>query len=322
MSDASPDPAFAELVLTEVERVAEDIVRFELRDPAGGPLAEFTAGSHLPVIAPNGALRRYSLCNDPHERDRYEIAVMRDAVGRGGSISMVDSLTVGARIGVAAPRSEFSLAPRARSFLFIAGGIGITPVMSMLRYLARQRAANYRLVYLTRSAQATAFADVLAAPPFAAVTTLHHDHGDPARAFDLWPLLEKPIPAHVYCCGPRPLMDAVRDMSGHWPFGSVHFESFGVDAATRRRDVAFDVHLARSGRTLHVPAQRSILEVLRDEGVRVRSSCEAGSCGSCRTGLLEGDADHRDFVLGEQERATQIMVCCSRARSGALTLDL
>ncbi|HEX4885129.1 MAG TPA: 2Fe-2S iron-sulfur cluster-binding protein, partial [Casimicrobiaceae bacterium] len=132
----------------------------------------------------------------------------------------------------------------------------------------------------------------------------------------------KPTNAHIHCCGPRPLMDAVRDMSGHWPFGAVHFESFGVDAATRSRDAAFDVVLAQSGRTVHVPADRSILEALRDAGVNVRSSCEAGSCGSCRTGLVAGDVEHRDFVLGEAERATRIMVCCSRARSGALVLDL
>ena len=235
---------------------------------------------------------------------------------------MVDRLAPGMRIPVGAPRSEFGLAPRARAFLFIAGGIGITPILSMLRHLAAAGGAPYRLVYLTRNRACTAFADVLAVPPFAAATTLHHDEGDPARAFDLWPLLEKPGPAHIYCCGPRALMDAVRDMSGHWPSGAVHFESFGVEAALRRSDAAFDVRLARSGRDIRVPADQSILEALRANGVSVRSSCEAGSCGSCRTGLVEGDVEHRDFVLGEEERASQIMVCCSRARSGALTLDL
>jgi phthalate 4,5-dioxygenase reductase subunit len=322
LGDAGEATIVRDLEVTVAERIAQDIVRFELRDPGRAPLPPFTAGAHVPVVTPSGALRRYSLCNDPHERDRYEIAVKRDAAGRGGSISMVDAVRVGDRLRVAEPRSEFALAPRAKRFLLIAGGIGITPILSMVRYLVASGAATFKLVYLTRSQTATAFADVLADPAYAMHTTLHHDSGDPANAFDLWPLLEKPTNAHVYCCGPRALMDAVRDMSGHWPFGAVHFESFGVDAATRSHDTAFDVRLARSGRVVHVPAGESILESLRRENVRVRSSCEAGSCGSCRTGLLDGDVDHRDFVLSEDERASAIMVCCSRARAGALTLDL
>ena len=321
MDDDTTD-VFAELAVTAAEPVAEGIVRIELRHPDGAALAPFTAGSHVPVVTPSGVVRRYSLSNDPHEEDRYEIAVKREAAGRGGSISMADTLRAGDRLMVAQPRSEFSLAPRAKRFLFIAGGIGITPILAMMRYLATSGAHGYKLIYLTRDASSTAFADVLAAPPFASATTIHHDRGDPANAFDLWPLLEKPTAAHIYCCGPRALMDGVRDMSGHWPFGAVHFESFGVDAATRSHDVAFDVELARSRRSIHVPANRSILEALREENVHVRSSCEAGSCGSCRTGLLAGDVEHRDFVLSEGERATSIMVCCSRARSGPLVLDL
>ncbi len=322
LSDAPDTTAITELEVTLAEPLAEGIARFELRHPRRTPLPAFTAGAHIPVVTPSGVLRRYSLCNDPQEDDRYEIAVKRDAAGRGGSISMVDRLHAGARIGVGTPRSEFGLAPRARGFLFIAGGIGITPILSMLRHLATSGGAPFKLVYLTRNLASTPYAEVLAAPPFAGATTLHHDEGDPAQACDLWPLLEKPTSAHVYCCGPRALMDAVRDMSGHWPSGAVHFESFGVDAALRRHDAPFDVHLARSERDIHVPADQSILEALRAHGVSVRSSCEAGSCGSCRTGLIDGDVEHRDFVLGEEERLTQIMVCCSRARSGALTLDL
>jgi phthalate 4,5-dioxygenase reductase subunit len=322
VTDATDEPQFTELEVTIAEPIADGIQRFELRHPAREPLPAFTAGAHVPVVTPSGALRRYSLCNAPQDDDYYEIAIKRDAGGRGGSISMVDGLAAGARIAVAAPRSEFSLAPRAKRFLFIAGGIGITPILSMMRHVAATQIGTFRLIYLTRNVASTAFADVLAQPEFASAVTIHHDNGDPANAFDLWPLLEKPTNAHIHCCGPRALMDAVRDMSGHWPFGAVHFESFGVDAATRSKDVAFDVHLARSGRVVHVPADQSILEALRAQNVHVRSSCEAGSCGSCRTGLIAGDVEHRDFVLGEDEKATQIMVCSSRAKSGALTLDL
>lgn len=322
MNDVSTDP-FSALSVTAADAVAEGVVRFELRHPDGGPLPAFTAGSHVPVVTPSGALRRYSLCNDPAEGDRYEIAVKREAAGRGGSISMTDALGVGERLMVAPPRSEFSLAPRAKRFLFIAGGIGITPILSMVRHLVSNGGVPFRLVYLARDAASTPFVEALATPAFASATTIHHDGGRPDRAFDLWPLLEKPTNAHIYCCGPRALMDGVRDMSGHWPFGAVHFESFGVDAQTRSRDAAFDVELARSGRVVHVPADRSILEALRAANVGVRSSCEAGSCGSCRTGLLGGDVEHRDFVLSEAERETNIMVCCSRARGDdALVLDL
>jgi phthalate 4,5-dioxygenase reductase subunit len=302
--------------------IAEDVRRFVLRAADGGALPAFAPGAHIPVLTPAGVLRRYSLCNAPEDGDRYEIAVKRDPAGRGGSLAMTGRVREGDVLRIGAPRNEFGLAPRATRFLFIAGGIGITPILSMLRHLAANGRGGFRLVYLTRNAACTPFADALAAPALAPHVTLHHDDGDPARAFDLWPLLEKPTAAHVYCCGPRALMDAVRDMSGHWPFGAVHFESFGVDAATRAHDAPFDVVLARTGRTVHVPADRSILEALRADGVHVRSSCEAGSCGSCRTGLVAGDVEHRDFVLGEAEHASQIMVCCSRARSGSLVLDL
>lgn len=323
MTDGSDDdPAFNELEVTVAEPAAQGIQRFELRDPQRRPLPAFTSGSHLRVVTPAGVVRRYSLCNDPHETDRYELAVRRDEAGRGGSVSMVDRLGAGSRVAVAGPFSEFALAPRANRFLFIAGGIGITPILSMLRDLRTRGVSAFKLIYLTRERSATAFVEVLAAPEFTGATTLHHDHGDPGRAYDLWPLLEKPSGAHIHCCGPRSLLDSVRDMTGHWPFGSVHFESFGVDAALRRQDRAFDVHLARANRDLHVPADQSILDVLRAAGIRVRSSCEAGSCGSCRTGLLAGDADHRDFVLDDAERTHAIMVCCSRANSGVLTLDL
>ena len=317
------DLEFRSLVVTAAEPAALDIVRFELRDPQGATLPAFLPGAHVPVRTPAGAVRRYSLTSDPAQGDRYEIAVKRDAAGRGGSISLVDTVRAGTRLAVAAPRNEFALHPRAKRFLFIAGGIGITPIMAMMRHLAATGGPRFELHYCTRGPAHTAFADALADDALRPFVHLHHDGGDPAQAFDFWPLLEKPQPGtHVYCCGPRGLMDAVRDMSGHWAGGSVHFESFGVDAALRRRDRAFRVRLARSGTVLDVPAERTLLEVLREHGVRVRSSCEAGSCGTCRTTLCAGDVEHRDFVLGPEEHATQIMVCVSRARGDEIAVDL
>jgi phthalate 4,5-dioxygenase reductase component len=317
------DLVFRELAVACAEPLAHDIVRYELRDPAGGALPAFEPGAHIPVRTPAGVIRRYSLTNDPAGRDHYEIAVKRDAAGRGGSVSMVDTLRAGALLPVAEPRNEFALHPRAKRFLFIAGGIGITPMLAMMRHLAAAGGPRFDLHYCTRSPAHTAFAEALADDALRDFVHLHHDDGDPAKAFDFWPLLEKPqAGTHVYCCGPRGLMDAVRDMSGHWAGGSVHFESFGVDAALRRHDHPFRIRLARSGACHDVPADRSILEVLREHGVRVRSSCEAGSCGTCRTGLCAGEVEHRDFVLSADEQETALMVCVSRARGDELTLDL
>src|SRR5438270_6689508 len=213
------------LQVARAERLARDIHAFELRHPQGAELAAFTAGAHLAVTAPNGSVRKYSLCNDPAERDRYAIGVKRDAAGHGGSVSLVDGTRVGDLVEVSEPRNAFELEPKAPSYLFIAGGIGITPIMSMVRTALRTGIA-FKLVFLTRSPADTAFRDELAAAELRGRVTLHHDGGDPAKAFDLWPLLEKPTKAHIYACGPRGLLEGIRDMTGHWPLSAVHFESF------------------------------------------------------------------------------------------------
>jgi phthalate 4,5-dioxygenase reductase subunit len=301
---------------------ARDIRLFELRDPAGAALPAFTPGAHVTVAVPNGTRRKYSLCNDPADRSRYEIAVKRDAAGHGGSLGLVDGVREGDLLEVEEPHNAFELAPRAPSFLFIAGGIGITPIMGMVRHLAAAGTRPFRLHYCTRSPEETAFLDELSAPQMRPSVTIHHDRGDPARAFDLWPVLEKPTTAHVYCCGPRPMLEAVRDMSGHWPASAVHFESF-VDAAAAQRpeDRAFTVVLAKSGARIEVPPGISILEAMRARGHSAPSSCESGTCGTCRTALVAGEPDHRDLVLTEEERARQIMICVSRARSPELVID-
>lgn len=270
-------------------------------------------------------MRQYSLCGAQSDTSRYLIAVKREATSRGGSSSMVETLKPGDTLEIGAPVNQFPLDDRARSFLLIAGGIGITPMLAMALALAEEGSRRFRLVYLTRDNESTAFLDQLTSPELKASVTLHQDGGNPDRAFDLWPLLEKPGSVsgqHVYCCGPSGLMEAVRDMTGHWPSGAVHFESFGVDTAPRADDRAFRVACRRSGVEFEVPVGRSILEVARAQGITVPSSCESGTCGSCRTELLAGEADHRDLVLLPEEQASQIMVCVSRARSERLELEL
>lgn len=318
------DPLDPVLVLriARADTVADGIRSFELISPTGQLLPAFTAGAHIRVRTPAGAVRKYSLCNDPQERDRYVIAVKRDSAGRGGSVSMADDASEGDEIAVSAPENAFQMSRGARRYLFIAGGIGITPILSMIRSL-QDGDAKWQLIYLTRSANTTPFAAELKELGAASQIRIHHDQGDPAQALDLWPWLEKPQPdQHVYCCGPRPLMDAVRDMSGHWSAGKVHFESFTDGSVARKDDHPFTVHLARSKKTLAVAVGQSILEAARDAGVQVASSCESGTCGTCRTKLIAGQADHRDMVLMPEEQSSQIMVCVSRAVGGELTLDM
>jgi phthalate 4,5-dioxygenase reductase component len=303
--------------------VAEGIRSFELVDPQNAPLPAFTPGAHVRLRTPAGAVRKYSLCHDPAERHRYVIAVKRDASGRGGSLSLVDAAREGDLLCVSEPENAFRMSRGARSYLFIAGGIGITPILSMIRSLQELPDANWRLLYLTRSAASTPFVDELLALDAGGQVRIHHDEGDPLRALDLWPWLEKPqANQHIYCCGPRPLMDAVKDMSGHWAAGRVHFESFTDGSVPRKNDHAFTVHLARSQRSVAVPVGQSILEAVRSAGCQVAASCESGTCGTCRTGLLAGDADHRDMVLMPDEQSSQIMVCVSRAVGTDLTVDL
>ncbi len=312
-------PSF-DLIISSTEAAATGIRRFELRRPDGGDLPEFTAGAHIAVQAPNGAIRKYSLCNDPAERDRYVIAVLREARGSGGSVSLVDQARPGQHLKVSPPRNDFPLVNSPAGYTFIAGGIGITPIVSMMRHLKSSGMGRFRLYYCTRSPEVTAFRDELSGPGFRSQTTIHHDGGDPARAFDLWTALEQPK-GHVYCCGPRGMMQVVRDMTGHWSPSAVHFETFNETETHKTDDRAFTVRLARSGVMIDVPAGTTILEAIRAAGHQAASSCESGTCGTCRTRLLAGQADHRDLVLSEPERADTVMICVSRALSDELVLD-
>ncbi|HYZ62269.1 MAG TPA: PDR/VanB family oxidoreductase [Acetobacteraceae bacterium] len=314
-----------ELITVRVARTepeADGIQLFELRDPAGRDLPPFTPGAHLSVRVPNGSMRNYSIASDPADTDHYLIAVKREVEGRGGSISLIEQTKPGDLLQVSQPRNLFELAANAPSYIFVAGGIGITPILSMIHHVRANGEKPFKLYYLTRSAAVTAFLPALADPALKGRVVIHHDQGDPDKTFDLWPVFENPTRAHIYCCGPRPLMDAVRDMTGHWPASQVHFEDFGSDLVRPRADdVPFTVRLAKSGATLEVPVGVTIMEVMRRHGLRVPSSCESGTCGTCRTRLLEGEPDHRDLVLTEAERRTEILVCVSRAKSPELTLD-
>jgi phthalate 4,5-dioxygenase reductase subunit len=323
MLDGSPGTADILTIPTRVARrsqIADDIYLFELHADSATALPEFTPGAHIAVRVPNGQVRKFSLCNAPFERDRYVFAAKREATGRGGSISLIDETKHGDTLTVSPPHNDFALVRSPAGYLFIAGGIGITPILSMIRHLTSTRSGSFKLYYCTRSASATAFRDELSAPELRGRVVLHHDQGDPAQALDLWPLLERPK-GHLYCCGPRSMMQAVRDMSGHWSPSAVHFEAFTDTVKNKPDDRAFTIRLARSGDVLPVSVGVTILETLRAHGHQVPSSCESGTCGTCRTRLLSGEADHRDLVLTEAEHCNTIMVCVSRARSDELVID-
>jgi phthalate 4,5-dioxygenase reductase subunit len=314
-------PMLARVRVSRTSQIAEDTFLYELKDPKGADLLEFKAGAYLSVRTPGGLVRKYSICNDPIERDRYEIAVKREP-GASTSASFVGQTKVGDQLLISKPRNNFVLARRAPGFIFIADGIGITPIMSMIRHLKSSDLRKFKVCYCARTPDSTPFREELSGPDFKDQVTIHYDYGDPARAFDLSPILSLVVPEHLYACGPHAFLVDIRDRTGHWPASNVHFEAFGGPTrAARAHDKPFKVILAKSGEVVEVGAQQTILDALRKRGHRVPSTCESGTCGSCRTRLISGEVEHRDLVLTDAERADNIMVCISRARSGDIVID-
>jgi len=317
---ASAETPNLSVKIAAVSDAAAGIRQFELRLPDGGELPEFTPGSHISVRVPNGLIRKYSLSNDPSERDRYVIAVLRESGGRGGSMSFVDEAKEGDTLEISAPRNDFPLVKSPAGYTFIAGGIGITPIMSMIHELKSTGGSKFKLYYLTRTKEQTAFREELSGPQFRGQVVMHHDGGNLDNAYDLWPALEEPK-GHLYCCGPRGLMESVRDMAGHWNASNVHFEAFVEPEKQTANDRPFKVKLAQSGEVVEVPVGTTILEAIRAVGHDAPSSCESGTCGTCKTKLIAGEPDHRDLVLAERERSSNIMICVSRAKSDELVID-
>jgi ferredoxin-NADP reductase len=314
-----------DLVVRSIEPVTSRVASFELADPAGAPLPPFTAGSHVDVELPNGLVRSYSLLNDSRERHRYVLAVLREDASSGGSAWMHEGLRVGDTLAVAGPQNRFELDEGGDHNILIAGGIGITPILSMAERLD-ELGIDFRLYYCTRSRAEAAFAERLE-ERFGDRVVLHHTGGVRELRLDVAALLRVREPGtHVYVCGPADLIATVRSAAKEWPQGTVHFELFGAvraDVGAAAENRPFDVHLRRRDVTLHVPADRSILDVLAANGVRVRTVCRDGFCGTCTTRYLAGNVEHRDGVLDEEGRRSLIQVCVSRALPGdMLVLDL
>ncbi len=307
---------------------AGGIKGFELVGAEGKPLPPFTAGAHIGIHLPNGTIRHYSMCNDPSDAGHYELGILKAPDSRGGSNYMHDEVKIGDVLRIDPPRNNFQLKLDAATYILIAGGIGVTPLLAMARNLNRA-GLDYRLYYCTRAAEVTAFRDLLDGTEFAGKVQFVHDGGDPKNGLDVVTTL-RDIPANgrLYCCGPGGLMAAVKAASSHWPSSHVHFEAFSAVPELRPTgagpDAAFEIELANSGTVLPVPADTSILHVLRDHGIAIPSACEEGICGTCIVNVLEGEPDHRDQILTDEERAEGkcITVCCSRSRTARLKLDL
>lgn len=311
------------LRVSALRMVADAIRAVELVAADGAPLPGFTAGAHIDLKLPGDLSRSYSLTNGPETVDRYVIAVNRDAASRGGSVYIAETLEVGDVLQADPPRNTFPLAEAAESSAFFAGGIGITPILAMIRRL-ESWGKPWTLFYAARNRGSAAFVTELEALEARSPgrVLFHFDE----EAGKVMPLLKLaagvPKAAHVYCCGPGKMIEAFKASAGWRPQENVHVERFA--GAKARPTAAFTVVLRRRALELHVPAGESIMQVLMDNGVPVAHSCREGVCGTCETLVLEGVPDHRDTVLSSRERESNalIMICCSGSKTDRLVLDL
>lgn len=314
-----------EVIIRAMRLEAEGILGLELVAADGAPLPPFEAGAHIDLHLPNGLIRQYSLCNDPRERHRYRITVLRDAASRGGSQAVHELLRIGQRLRISAPRNLFALDEQAPRSLLLAGGIGITPLLAMAWRL-HVLGADFALHQCVRSGKLAAFAERLSNAPFAAHTHLHRDDGDAAQKLDLPALLAaEPPGSQLYVCGPNGFMEYVLDSARAqgWAEERLHREYFAAPEAESGGG-AFTLRIASSGLELQVPEDRSALEVLEDAGFDIPVSCGQGICGTCLTRVVDGQPEHRDLFLSDEEKAhnDQFTPCCSRSRSACLVLDL
>ncbi|SDD88823.1 vanillate O-demethylase ferredoxin subunit [Cupriavidus sp. YR651] len=301
---------------------ARGVVSIELQDPTGAVLPEFSPGAHIDLHLANGLVRSYSLCGAPEARDRYTVGVLLDRNSRGGSRFVHEQLRVGTTLTVAAPRNHFALEEDAAHTVLVAGGIGVTPIVCMARRLA-ERGRGFTLLYCARSRSEAAFVEELSA--YGDAVRFHFDDEAGAPP-DLKALLAgQDADTHFYCCGPGPMLNAFEAACEANGYANVHIERFAADPGTEAvQEGEYSVTLQRTGKLVHVPAGKSLLDALLESGVQMEYSCREGVCGSCETAVLDGCPDHRDSVLSNSERASNktMMVCVSGCKGQRLVLDL
>lgn len=304
---------------------AEGVCSFELVADHGGPLPAFSAGAHIDVHIAPGLIRQYSLCNASSERDRYRIAVLLEPQSRGGSSGMHEKIQVGDLVRISNPKNHFELT-LANHSLLLAGGIGVTPILSMAQTL-HSIDKEFEMHYCGRSKDRMAFLSEIGDSAFANHVKIHTDDGPPELKFNTDRILAKPsMDTHLYVCGPSGFMDYVLATARRhgWSEEQLHREYFAGTDTKQSSDTPFEVRIASSGRTYQIPADKSVIDVLTSNGIDISFSCESGVCGTCLTGLLEGTPDHRDTFLTDAERAVnnQFTPCCSRAKSPLLVLNI
>ncbi|QRF61790.1 PDR/VanB family oxidoreductase [Variovorax paradoxus] len=323
MSPGNPAPL--DLCLRQIRLEARGIASYEFVSADGRPLPPFTAGAHIDLHLPREMIRSYSLLNAPSDAARYVVAVQRDAQGRGGSAWMHAQPRVGDRIRASLPGNDFALDEEAAHSVFIAGGIGITPILSMLHRL-EELGRRWQLHYAGRSPEETAFADTLRAMQGGrGCGEVEFRFGSSrAERLDIAAIVRNaPAGAHLYCCGPARMIDAFVEACAGRPAHTVHFERFAAGSAAATEG-GYEVVLERSGQRLAVAPGKTILDTLLDNAIDVPYACSAGVCGTCRTRVIAGEPDHRDDYLDAQEKQSNeaIMICCSGSRSKTLVLDL
>jgi vanillate O-demethylase ferredoxin subunit len=304
---------------------AEEVVSLELTPIEGQSLPAFSAGSHIDVLVSDGIVRQYSLCNNPTERHRYVIGVLRDPNSRGGSVAVHDEIVEGMILRISEPKNHFTLKAARRSLL-LAGGIGVTPILCMVEELARI-GANFEMHYCTRSLARTAFHQRIIGSAFSDRVSFHFDDGPVPQRLNLLKLIGNPDPdTTLYVCGPSGFIDFVTKTAENlgWQGEQILFERFGAQSQSSASDVSFDVRVASSGKIITVGSGKTIVAVLAEHGVDVPVSCEQGVCGTCVTRVLAGTPHHRDLYFTDEEHAKndQMTLCCSRSKSPLLVLDL
>jgi ferredoxin-NADP reductase len=324
VSQAQPAPAdgLIEVRLTAIRYAARETNLYEFQRPDGSPLPAYAPGAHIDVHLPNGIIRNYSLLLPDAEPRIYTVGVKRDPASRGGSRHIHEEMRVGTVLKISAPRNNFPLVEDAKHVMLFAGGIGITPIWCMAQRL-EQLGRSWTLYYSARSRDDMAFLRALEAMTSNAVH-LHFDDEAGGKVLDIaGAVAAAPKDAHLYCCGPAPMLKAFEEATAGWPREQVHVEYFTPKQAPENKG-GFTVALARSGQEFFISEGKTILQVLLDEGIDVDYSCELGICGACEQRVISGVPEHRDAILSEEEQAEnkRVMICCAGCKTERLVLDL
>lgn len=314
-----------EVTVLKKQRETDDICLIELGKTDGSALPAFSAGAHIDLHLPGDLIRQYSLCNNPGNSHSYEIGILREPESRGGSIA-VHKLNQGDKLSISEPRNLFALEHNAERHLLIAAGIGVTPILCMAERLSHQ-GADFQMHYSTKTPQQTAFLERIKTSEFSDKVLFHFSQAEGSGRIDAEKVLANPQSGtHLYVCGPNLFMEHILDTAKNlgWQQDQLHREYFAAEEVSHEGDTAFEVQIASSGDVLEIPADKTVLSVLMDNEFDIPSACEEGICGTCVVRVLEGDPDHRDLFLTDDEKASneEFAPCCSRAKSKRLVLDI